>query len=107
MRLVLSDEEAREISRRVEIPTDQTPAYDPRYILSKEYGGMSSYEVGISAIIGDALEEVEALRKAGAGDDAVRRAELEVEKLGYLYQNYHIGMNVFRTAKGGRDRAKK
>ena len=107
VRLVLSDDEAREISRRVEVPTDQTPAYDPQYILSKEYGGMSSYEVGISAIIGDALEEVEALRRAGAGDDAVRRAMLDVEKLGCLYQNYHIGMNVFRTAKGGRDRAKK
>ena len=107
VRLVLSDEEAREISRRVEIPADQTPAYDPQYILSKEYGGTSSYEVGISAIIGDALEEVEALRKAGAAEDAIRRAELDVEKLGYLYQNYHIGMNVFRTAKGGRDRAKK
>lgn len=107
VRLVLSDDEAREISRKVEIPADQTPAYDPRYILSKEYGGTSSYEVGISAIIGDALEEVEALRKAGAGDDAIRRAELDVEKLAYLYQNYHIGMNVFRTAKGGRDRAKK
>lgn len=106
-RLMLSDEEAREISRRVEVPTDQVPAYDPQYILSKEYGGMSSYEVGITAILGEALEEVEALRRAGAGDDEVRRAETEAEKLGYLYQNYHLGMNVFRTAKGGRDRAKK
>ena len=107
MRLVISDDEAREISRRVEIPTDQTPRYDPQYILSKEYGGTSNYEVGISAILGEALEGVEALRKAGAGDDAVRRAELDVEKLACMYQNYHIGMNVFRTAKGGRDRAKK
>ena len=106
-RLVLSDDEAREISRRVEIPTDQVPAYDPQYILSKEYGGTSSYEVGISAILGEAQEQVESLLKAGAGEDAVRRAQLDVEKLGYLYQNYHIGMNVFRTAKGGRDRAKK
>lgn len=106
-RLMLSDEEAREISRRVETPTDQVPVYEPQYILSKEYGGMSSYEVGITAILGEALEGLEALRRAGAGDDEVRRAEAEVEKLGYLYQNYHLGMNVFRTAKGGRDRAKK
>lgn len=106
-RLMLSDEEAREISRRVEVPTDQVPAYEPRYILSKEYGGMSSYEVGITSILGEAQEELESLRRAGAGDDEVRRAETEVEKLGYLYQNYHLGMNVFRTAKGGRDRAKK
>lgn len=106
-RLMLSDEEAREISRRVETPTDQVPVYDPQYILSKEYGGMSSYEVGITAILGEAQEGLEALRRAGAGDDEVRRAETEVEKLGYLYQNYNLGMNVFRTAKGGRDRAKK
>ena len=106
-RLMLSDEEAREISRRVETPTDQVPVYDPQYILSKEYGGMSSYEVGITAILGEAQEGLEELRRAGAGDDEVRRAETEVEKLGYLYQNYHLGMNVFRTAKGGRDRAKK
>lgn len=106
-RLVLSDEEARAISRRVEIPTDQVPAYDPQHILSKEYGGMSNYEVGITAILGEALEGLEALRRAGAGAGEVRRAEAEVEKLGYLYQNYHLGMNVFRTAKGGRDRAKK
>lgn len=106
-RLMLSDEEAREISRRVETPTDQVPAYDPQYILSKEYGGMSNYEVGITAILGEAQEGLEALRRAGAGDDELRRAETEVEKLGYLYQNYHLGMNVFRTAKGGRDRAKK
>lgn len=106
-RLMLSDEEARAISRRVETPTDQVPVYDPQYILSKEFGGMSSYEVGITAILGEAQEGLEALRRAGAGDDEVRRAETEVEKLGYLYQNYHLGMNVFRTAKGGRDRAKK
>lgn len=106
-RLMLSDEEARAISRRVEVPTDQVPAYEPRHILSKEYGGMSNYEVGITSILGEAQEELEALRRAGAGDDEVRRAETEVEKLGYLYQNYHLGMNVFRTAKGGRDRAKK
>ena len=106
-RLMLSEEEAREISRRVEVPTDQVPAYDPQYILSKEYGGMSNYEVGITAILGEAQEELEALRRGGAGGGAVRRAEAEVEKLGYLYQNYHLGMNVFRTAKGGRDRAKK
>lgn len=106
-RLMLSDEEAREISRRVEVPTDQVPAYEPQYILSKEYGGMSNYEVGITSILGEAQEGLEALRRAGAADGEVRRAEAEVEKLGYLYQNYHLGMNVFRTAKGGRDRAKK
>ena len=25
------------------------------------------------------------------------------EKLNYLFENFHLGMNVFRTAKGGRD----
>ena len=27
-----------------------------------------------------------------------------LKKLEYLYDNYNMGMNVFRTAKGGRDK---
>jgi colicin import membrane protein len=31
-------------------------------------------------------------------------AKLDLKKLEYLYDNYNMGMNVFRTAKGGRDK---
>ena len=30
-------------------------------------------------------------------------AKLDLKKLQYLYDNYNLGMNVCRTAKGGRD----
>jgi len=33
----------------------------------------------------------------------IELAELDLKKLNYLYDNYNMGMNVFRTAKGGRD----
>jgi colicin import membrane protein len=40
-------EEEAEISRRVEIPTDQTPKYVPELMLSPEYHGTSNYESGV------------------------------------------------------------
>src|SRR3990170_3108217 len=62
-RTILSQDEEQEISRLVEIPTDQIPPYKPEHILSPEE---------------------------------------DLKTLDYLYENYNIGMNVFRTAKGGR-----
>src|SRR3972149_5439073 len=46
-RTILSQDEEQEISRLVEIPTDQIPPYKPEHILSPEYGGTSNYEIGI------------------------------------------------------------
>ncbi len=106
--LVLTDEQAREISRMVEIPGNQLPRYDPRHVLSKEYGGTSSYEAGLSGIREETRRGLDALRRSGdAPAAAVRQAEEDLAKLDYLYDNYHVGMSVFRSAKGGRDRAKK
>ena len=106
-RPVLTEEEAKEISRRVEIPTDQTPRYDPQFILSKEYGGTSNYEVGISRIRDETEERLEMLESSGAGEEEIRKVREDLKKLDHLYENFHIGMNVFRTAHGGRDRIKK
>ena len=55
-RPVLSKEEMDEISRRVEIPTDQTPKYNPQLMLSPEFQGTSNYESGVSSFR-DELEE--------------------------------------------------
>src|SRR3990170_4982636 len=46
-RTILSQDEEQEISRLVEIPTDQIPPYKPEHILSPEYDGTSNYEIGI------------------------------------------------------------
>ena len=39
-----------------------------------------------------------------ANADDIIRAEQDLEYLDSLYQNFYFGMNVFRTAKGGRDK---
>jgi len=96
-------EEIEEISKKVEIPTDQTPPYRPKYILSPEFEGVSNYEVGIKTIREEIEQKLERLRNdPDASLQEIQRAEEDLKTLDYLYQNYHIGMNVFRTAKGGR-----
>lgn len=107
-RPVLSPEEEKAISERVEIPQDQTPAYSPEHILSPEYSGISNYEVGVGVVMDELRTDLARIRAdpgASAGD--IRRAEADLAKMDTLYENYHMGMNVFRTAKGGRDRIKK
>ena len=106
-RPVLTEDQEKEISRKVEIPTDQLPKYEPQYILSKEYGGTSNYEVGLGPVKEEAEQKLEYLKNSGASEDLIRKAEEDLKKLDYLYENYNIGMNVFRTAKGGRDKVKK
>ena len=105
-RPVLTEDEEREISRRVEIPTDQTPRYAPKHILSKEYGGTSNYEIGIDTIREEAEKRLRDLLRSKASSDLIARAKEDLQKLDCLYENYHIGMNVFRTAKGGREKIK-
>lgn len=106
-RPVLTEDQEKEISRKVEIPTDQLPKYEPQYILSKEYGGTSNYEVGLGPVKEEAEQKLENLKNSGASESQIKKAEEDLKKLDYLYENYHVGMNVFRTAKGGRDKVKK
>lgn len=107
-RPVLSQEEADEITRKVEIPADQTPKYEPENMLSPEFGGMSNYERGIGDFRVQLEAELERLRSdPGASSRSIGRAEREIAKMDSLYENYHVGMNVFRTAKGGRDKLRK
>lgn len=102
-RPVLTDEEQEEISRNVEIPTDQTPSYNPELLLSPEYGGTSNYESGIYDLKKEAKEKLERLRNnPHAIPEEIQRSEDDLKYLDSLYENYYFGMNVFRTAKGGR-----
>ena len=104
-RPVLTEEDIREISKKVETPTDQIPPYKPEHTLSPEYGGMSSYEVGIKTIKEETEQKLEQLQNdPNATLKEIQKAEEDLKTLDYLYQNYYIGMNVFRTAKGGRNK---
>jgi len=104
-RTILSQDEEKEISRLVEIPTDQLPVYKPEHILSPEYDGTSNYEIGIKTQKEETQQRLVRLRSdPNASAQEITQAEEDLKTLDYLYENYNIGMNVFRTAKGGRSK---
>ena len=101
---ILTGDEIEEIARRVQDPKDQTPKYNPEHILSPEFGGTSNYESGITDLMEKAKQKLaRLLNDPEATQQEIELAELDLTKLNYLYDNFHMGMNVFRTAKGGRD----
>ena len=104
-RPILTSEEQDEISRRVEIPTDQTPKYEPQHMLSPEYHGESNYESGIESFRDELEEKLARLQKdPDASKQELHQAEEDLKTIDYLFENYNLGMNVFRTAKGGRSK---
>jgi len=101
---ILTGDEIEEISRKVQIPKDQAPKYNPEHILSPEFSGTTNYESGITDLIEEAKQKLDKLlNDPKASQQEIELAELALKKLNYLYDNYNMGMNVFRTAKGGRD----
>ena len=105
LRTILSKDDEEEISRKVQIPIDQTPKYVPEHMLSPEFGGLTSYERGIEEHKQELEEKLRRLKEnPDAGPIQIEQTEKELRSLDYLYENYNIGMNVFRTAKGGRSK---
>ena len=101
-------EEIAQISARVEQYTDSTPSYDPQHILSPEYRGTSSYEEGIRLVREETQERLRALQAdPEASRQEMNQAVEDLKTLDHLYENYNIGMNVFRTAHGGRSKLRK
>lgn len=102
-RPILSQDEEQEISKQVEIPTDQIPKYQPAHILSPEYDGTSNYEIGIKNQREEIQQRLARLQSDPiSNEQEIKQAEEDLKTLDYLYENFYIGMNVFRTAKGGR-----
>ena len=102
---ILSQDEELEISRKVEIPTDQIPVYKPEHILSPEYDGTSNYELGIKNQREEIQQRLERLKSdPNSSSQEIHLAEEDLKTLDYLYENFNLGMNVFRTAKGGRSK---
>lgn len=104
-RPILTSEEQEEISRLVEIPSDQTPKYEPQLMLSPEFHGASSYESGINSLR-DEIEEklAKLLHDPDANQKQIHQAKEDLKTIDNLFENYNLGMNVFRTAKGGRSK---
>ena len=102
-RPILTQEEMDEISRRVEIPTDQTPKFEPRLILSPEFHGASNYENGVASFRDEIEEKLAKLKSdPDASKQEIHQLEEDLKTIDYLFENYNLGMNVFRTARGGR-----
>lgn len=104
-RPILSSEEQDALTRKVEIPTDNTPKYVPQHVLSPEFGGMSNYESGVGNFLEETKQKLKKLKNdPNASQKDVIATQQELAYLESIYENYYIGMNVFRTAKGGRNK---
>ena len=104
-RPVLSRDEELEISRKAQIPIDQTPEYQPTHILSPEFGGISNYESGMNDLLDETKQKLDRLRSdPNSSTQEIEKVELDLKKLDNLHENFNLGMNVFRTAKGGRSK---
>jgi colicin import membrane protein len=107
-RPILTQEEEEEISRRVAIPTDQTPKYIPQHMLSPEYQGTSNYEIGISSFRDELEENLSKLQDdPDANPKEIHKAIEDLKTVDNYFENYNLGMNVFRTAHGGRNKLDK
>ena len=63
----------------------------------------SEYEKNVTKLIQEKLDKLEYLRKAENWDNyQVLRLVNEIETLESLFENYNLGMNYFRRARGGR-----
>ncbi len=98
-------EEIQAIAKKVEEPVDNTPPYNPQHKLSPEFEGRSNYERGMLDMTEELAARLQQLEQdPGASPQEIRDAQEDLKTLGYLYENFHLGMNVFRTARGGRDK---
>ena len=63
----------------------------------------SEYEKNVTKLIQEKLDKLEYLRKAENWDNSqVLRLVNEIETLESLFENYNLGLNYFRRARGGR-----
>lgn len=97
--------ESTQIEPKKEEISYQIPPYNPQHMLSPEFKGTSNYEIGVGDMLKEKAQALEQLRQdPEATPGQIKQAEEDLKKLETLYENYNIGMNVFRTAKGGRDK---
>jgi hypothetical protein len=63
----------------------------------------SEYEKNVVKLIEEKLEQLESMKKAQVQDTSqVKRLNDEIQTLEALFENYNLGMNYFRRARGGR-----
>lgn len=106
-RPILSAEEQESITRKAEEFTDVTPNYVPEHVLSPEFGGVSNYEHAVDEFLEEVSQRLEKLKNdPESTEKQIQNAKNDIIYLNSLHENFFIGMNVFRTAKGGREKIK-
>ena len=104
-RPILTPEQQASLTRTAETPKDQTPVYVPENILSPEFKGMSNYERGVDDFLNESKERFVKLKNdPESTEKEILNAVNDIKYLESLHENFYIGMNVFRTAKGGRSK---
>jgi len=72
--------------------------------LDPAYHGESNYEVGLEDLLAQTKEKLRKMQSdPTVTKEQLRLLEEDLQTLETLWENYHIGMNVFRNAKGGHD----
>ncbi len=104
-RPILTPEQQAALTRTAETPKDQTPAYVPENVLSPEFKGMSNYERGVDDFLVESKERLDKLKNdPDSTEKEILNATNDIKYLESIHENFYIGMNVFRTAKGGRSK---
>ena len=63
----------------------------------------SEYEQNVGTLLTEKMEKLEELeKKPDAKNDQKKILMSEIETLQSLFENYNLGMNYFRRARGGR-----
>ncbi|HEY7734734.1 MAG TPA: hypothetical protein VIB07_08080 [Nitrososphaera sp.] len=63
----------------------------------------SEYEHNVGKLLAEKKERLEQLMKTPENSKGeIAMLTLEIESLQSLFENYNLGMNVFRRAQGGR-----
>jgi colicin import membrane protein len=72
--------------------------------LDPAFHGESNYEVGLEGLLTEKRSLIKKLETdPQANGEILQTVREELQIIEGLWENYHIGMNVFRNAKGGRD----
>ncbi len=63
----------------------------------------SEYEQNVGTLLAEKIEKLEELeKKPEAKNDQKKILMSEIQTLQSLFENYNLGMNYFRRARGGR-----
>jgi hypothetical protein len=63
----------------------------------------SEYEQNVGKLLSEKIKKYELMKNdANVPKNALESLQSEIESLESLYDNYNLGMNYFRRAKGGR-----